>query len=171
MASGNTLTLFDAVDGSPTNTLGALLTNRPGASTPVEYFLVWGFGASTDAYLDFRSIMPQHYAGGGVTCRIVWGAATATTGDTVWTLAFRAFEDDADDIDVSHTYDFNTVTDTAPSASGEFTAAVITFTNGADMDNVGAGDPFILRLARNADDGADTMSGDAQLLGIEIRET
>jgi len=171
MASGNTLALFDAVDGAPPVTLGATLTNRPGASTPVELFLVWGFNSGTDSYLDFRGVMPQHYAGGGISCRLWWGAASATTGDTVWLAALRAFEDDADDIDVSHTYDFNTVTDTAPSASGEFTVAAITFTNGADMDNVGAGDFFILRVGRNADDGADTMSGDGQLLAIEIRET
>ena len=70
--------------------------------------------------------------------------------NVVWDAAFRAIEDDAEDIDAAHTYDFNMVTDTATNLSGEYTAAVITFTDGADADSAGTGDPFILRIRRNA---------------------
>ena len=164
MAAGNTLLIFHPYNNEPPASNFATLDMR-------NLHPCLDFDAATNESAVFSGVMPQHYAGGGVSCRIWWGAATATTADTVWTMAFRAIEDDADDIDASHTYDFNTVTDTAPSASGEFTAAVITFTNGAAMDNVGAGDLFLLRITRNADDGADSMSGDAQLMAVEIRET
>lgn len=171
MASGDTLAVFNATSGIPTATAGATIGRRSGGSTPAEQFYILEFDAASDENVDFRGVMPQHYGDGGLTCRIVWGAATATTGNVVWNLAFRSIEDDAEDIDSSHTYTANAVTDAAPSAAGEYTAAVITFTDGADMDNVDAGDPFILRLTRNADNGSDTMAGDAQVVSIEIRET
>lgn len=171
MATGDTLLLFDAGDGQPPATTAASLDRRAGGSTPAEHFLVWDFDAAADEFLDFRGIMPQHYDGGGLTCRIWWGASTATTGNVIWDMAFRSIEDDAEDIDAAHTYTVNSVTDAAPSASGEYTAAVITFTDGADMDSVGAGDPFVLRISRDANNASDTMAGDAELVAIEIRET
>lgn len=171
MASGNTLAIMFAGQGVPTVTLGAGLIRRVSASTPNAQVILFAFDASTAEYVDFMGLLPQHYAGGGLTVRIVWGATTATTGNTVWRIGFRAIEDDAEDIDTSHTYDYNSATDAAPSASGEYTAAVITFTSGADMDNVDAGDPFIMRIGRDAANGSDTMSGDAELMMIEIRET
>lgn len=171
MASGDTLTAFNATTGIPTAASGATIGRRTGGSTPAEQFYVLEFDAASDEHADFRDVMPQHYGGGGLTCRIYWGAATATTGNVVWNMAFRSIEDDAEDIDTSHTYTANTVTDAAPTAAGEYTAAVITFTDGADMDNVGAGDLYILRLTRDADNASDTMAGDAQVVAVEIRET
>jgi hypothetical protein len=156
----------------PPFTNAASLSRRLSASTPPEQFLVYTFDAAIVQTLDYRLMLPQSYDGGGLSCYHWWGASTATTGNVVWELAFRAITDDAEDVDVAHTYDFNTVTDTCPSASGEFTAAVITFTDGADMDNVVPGIPAVLRLRRKADDVAgDTMSGFAEALVIEIRET
>jgi hypothetical protein len=171
MASGDTLLYFDALNGIPTATIGATLDQRAGGSTPSEQFMVWAFNAASDSFVDFRAVMPQAYSGGGITCRIIWGAFSAGAGDVVWNIAFRSIEDDAEDIDASHTYTVNAVTDTAPSTAGEYTAASITFTDGADMDNVDAGDPFILRISRDANNGSDTMGGNAELVGIEIRET
>ena len=173
MASGNTLAYWMAEDGMPPTTAAASLDRRLGGSTSAEQFLVVDFdGGSADESYDFRGIMPQNYAAGGVTLRLWWGATTATTGDVRLGLAFRAIEDDAEDIDAAHTYDFNEVTDTVPNLSGEYTAAVITFTDGVDMDSVGAGDPFILRIRREASDTIlDTMAGDMELLAIEMRET
>lgn len=171
MASGDTIAVFEATAAVPTATAGATIGRRSGGSTPAEQFYILQFDAASDQSADLRDIMPQHYGGGGLTCRIVWGAATATTGNVVWNLAFRSIEDDTEDIDSSHTYTANAVTDAAPTASGEYTAAVITFTDGADMDSVGAGDPFILRITRDANNGSDTMAGNAEVIAIEIRET
>jgi len=171
MASGNTLYVWDATDGIPPATTPAGLDRRAGGSTPGESFIVYDFDAAADEFVDFRGIIPQNYAGGGFTLRIWWGATSATSGNTIWNAAFRAIEDDAEDIDAAHTYDFNAVTDAAPSLSGEYTAAVITFTDGADADNTGVGDPFILRIARDANNASDTMTGDAELLALELRET
>ena len=169
MATGQTLFTLTEFMGSPPTTLGAVQVLRVGGSTPAESYYVWSFTNTAIRYLDFVYRMPQNYAGGGISCRINWGAATATSGNCVWEIALRRMADDAEDIDTSQTYDYNSVTDAAPSAAGEFTDAVITFTNGTDMDSVVAGDTFILRIRRQTT--GNSLSDNAQLKLIEIRET
>jgi hypothetical protein len=39
------------------------------------------------------------------------------------------------------------------------------------MDSLAAGEPFRLKLARKAADGADNMTGDAEVLRVAVRET
>jgi hypothetical protein len=39
------------------------------------------------------------------------------------------------------------------------------------MDSLAAGESFRLRIYRDADNGSDTMTNDAELLRIEVRET
>ncbi len=83
----------------------------------------------------------------------------------------RRIQDDAEDIDASHTYDYNDVDDTAASASGELSYPTLAFTDGADMDSWAAGEVAIIRVRRNASHANDTMTGDAQLVGMWGRET
>ena len=45
----------------------------------------------------------------------------------------------------------------------------ISFTDGADMDSVAAGEAFRLKVTR--DGVSDTAAGDAELMAVEIRET
>ena len=171
MASGNTLLTFSSTAGTPPAANAASYGVRAGGSTPAESVPVLAFDAASDEYMDFYGVMPQAYGGGGLTVKIVWTSDTAISDNCIFGLAFRSLEDDAEDVDTSHSYAFNTVTDAAPSAAGEFVYPTITFTDGADMDSVGAGDAFILRLYRDADNASDTMAGDAQVLAVEIRET
>jgi hypothetical protein len=73
-------------------------------------------------------------------------------------------------MDAAHTYVYNVITPTPPSAAGELAYDTITFTDGADMDSVAEGERAIMRV-RRSDSAA--MSGDAELLwpAIVIRET
>ncbi len=170
MASGNTLFYIHPTAAVGPATTAAQFDTIAGASSPAESIPVLAFDTTTVEYADFRCKMPQHYAGGGVTLVICSGAGT-TTGTLQWAAAFRSFEDDAEDLDTSaHTYDYNTVNiGTLPSAVGEVSYDNITFTDGADMDSVGAGDEFILRIRR--DTGSDTAAADGYLHGIEVRES
>jgi hypothetical protein len=111
------------------------------------------------------------YDGGGLTITLVWSAASATTNVTRWGIGIRRVADDAEDIDGSHTYDYNDVDDTTASASGEVSYPTITFTDGADMDSWADGEIAIVRVRRNASHANDNMTGDAELWGIAIRET
>jgi hypothetical protein len=170
MASGNTLLVFVARDGVPSATAGAVHGILAGGSTPAEGVPTLAFDSATDESVDFIGVMPRHYGGSGLTLTLYWASAE-TSNAVVWGAAFRRVADDAEDIDTSHTYDFNTVTATTASAAGEADYATITFTNGADMDSLAVGELFNLRITRDADNGSDNMTGDALLIAVEIRET
>ena len=158
------------VEIMPPSTTQAALIQRNGGSTPGERVLAWAFDAAAIEYLDFKCRLTR-YAGGGLTFLLPWSATSATSGVTRWGIAIRAIPDDAEDIDASHTYDYNDVDDTAASASGELSYPTITFTNGADMDSWADGEVAIVRVRRNATHANDTMAGDAELWMIAGRET
>ena len=143
---------------------------RVSGSTPAANVPVFDFDAGTAEYLDLL-IFLTGYGGGGVTLTLGWMASTATSGDVVWRAAFRALVDDAEDIDASHTYSYQSTTATTASASGEVQYTTITFTDGAQMDNAANGEFVILRIGRDAANGSDTMTGDAELLGFILKET
>lgn len=170
MASGDILFAFGARDGIPTATLGAAHGIRAGGSTPNEGVPTLAFDDTTAEYVDFFLEMPPHYAGGGVTLSLKW-ASGATSNATIWQAAFRRVNDDAVDVDTSHSYAFNSVTATTASAAGEWDYCTITFTDGSDMDSVAAGDSFILRISRDATNGSDNMTGDALLVSGSATET
>jgi hypothetical protein len=161
MATGNIVGIIgDIVQPS---TLGAAFDTRADGSSPVANMPVYDFDDSTVEYLDFYGRL-EGYAGGGLTLTFDWSATSATSGAVVWGAAIRRIEDDAEDMDASHTFDFNDGSaDTAASASGERSRQTITFTSGADMDSLADGETFVLRIRRNTGSGSDTMTGDAEL--------
>ncbi|MDH3450926.1 MAG: hypothetical protein OEN20_00795 [Gammaproteobacteria bacterium] len=168
MASGDPLIPLDAWSGVPASIAGATFGTITGAT---EVYQCANFDDTTIQYLDFMCEMPSAYGGGGITVKIRWAAASATNA-VVWQAALRRIEDDVDDIETSHTYDYNAAAAaTAPTVIGELSFDTITFTNGADMDSVAAGDLFVLRIRRKADDAGDTMSGDARLISVNVTET
>ncbi len=169
MASGETV--VQILDVSIPAANGAALTMRAGGSTPAERVTCYAFDAATIEYFDLKCRLLPSYAGGGITLTLPWMAASATSGVTRWSAAIRRIQDDAEDIDASHTYDYNDVDDTAASASGELSYPTLAFANGADMDDWAAGEVAIVRVRRNASHANDTMTGDAQLVGMWGRET
>jgi len=166
MASGDSLFAFGARDFVPTATLGAAHGISAGGSTPNEGVPHLAFDSATAEYADVVATLPLNYGGGGITLTVKW-ASGVTSGATVWRAAFRRVNDDAVNVGASHTYDYNSVTATTADVAGEWDYADITFTNGADMDSVAAGEAFILRIGR---DGGG-MSGDAFFVLVHAKET
>ena len=172
MASGDTLLIFSPLDNVPPATIFATLDTMVGTSTPAESIPVLDFDDTTQEYADFYGVLPANYAGGGLTVTVIYSAAEAATDVVKWEAALRRIADDAEDLDTTaHTYDYNTVEDTAPSAIGEVAYANITFTDGADMDSVAAGEYFILRVSRNPTTGGTDVTGDASIHMVRIAET
>ncbi len=169
MASGDTLAVFTALQNEPPDANYATLDVRSGAANAQQHVL--DFDDSSDEHAEFGCVMPRAYGGGGITVTIGWMASSATSGDAVWNVAFKSISDDADDLDTKAFAAVNAVTATAASAAGEVDYAEITFTDGADMDSVLAGEYFRLRITRDADNGSDTMTGDAELVLVDIKET
>jgi hypothetical protein len=134
---------------------------------------VLDYDDSTTETAYFNCFMPRNYAAGGVTVTIGWMFTTSGTPGTdtcKWDVAFKSVTDDADDLDTKAFAAVNSVTATSATADGEVAYDTITFTDGADMDSVAAGEYFQLSVARDAAGGT-ASPGDAELLFIEIKET
>lgn len=162
MASGNTLLTVGPLSNEPPSANYATLDLRN--SHPCL-----DFDAATIEYANFSGILPAHYAGGGLTLKIHWSATSATSGNVVWNAAIEAIA--SLDIDADSFATAQTATGTANGTSGVETITTITFSSGANMDSLAAGGAFRLQVSRNATSGSDTMTGDAELLYMEILET
>lgn len=172
MASGNALLVLSPLAACGPASSAAQMDTVAGASTPAESVPVLAFDSATQEYADFYGVMPNHYSGGGVTLTIMHSAGT-TSGGVTYRAAFRRIQEDAEDLDTTaFTYDFNDVDiATLPSVTGEVNYDDITFTDGADMDSVQAGEPFILRLTRNPADANDTAAADSRVHMLYLKET
>lgn len=174
MSSGDTLLAFTALQGEPPDADAAALSMILVASSdePDDMVPVWAFDdGATNENIEFAGVMPRHYGGGGLTVTLIWSSGQ-TTGVARWEIAFKSFTDDADDLDSKAYAAANAVNATTASAAGELAYDTITFTDGADMDSVAAGEYFRMRVNRDsADTGNDTLTGDAELVAIEIQET
>lgn len=165
MASGDTLIVI-----TPAMMIGPASNFAQFVARNNHLLLAYDDTTQEDAY--FPLVLPRNYAATtGVTITIVWLAATATTGNVVWETAFERHQDDATDLDADSFATGQTVTAGAASASGEPSYDTRAHTDGAQMDSIAVGESGRLRVRRVAADAGDTMTGDAQLLRIEIRET
>lgn len=171
MASGKPVVEF--IRELPPATAFAQWDVRPGGSSPAESIAVLDFdGGSTDEYMDFHCRLSEDYAGGGLTFKIRFSMSSATSGNVRLGIAIRRIADDAEDVDASHTYDFNEATVAVASAAGELKYATITFSDGADMDSWAAGEEAVVRFRREASDTTnDTATGDMELANIAGIET
>lgn len=163
MASGDTLLIFTPYANEPPSSNYATLDLRNGHP-------VLDFDPTTNESAIFTGIMPQHYAGGGVTVYLHY-AMTSAVADTVdWDVEFELIGDADQDIDSDGFAAANSVDNTTvPATSGHVDVVSVAFTDGADMDSVLAGDAFRLRVTRDA--ASDDAAGDAELVAVEIRET
>lgn len=161
MASGDTLTIFTAQGNMPPASAYATLDSR-------NSILLLDFDDTTDESAVFLGVLPRNYAGGGVTVTLHWAATSATTGNVVWEVAWERMNTD---MDADSFATGNTATTACNGTSGILTTSAITFTNGAQIDSVAVGEPFRIKVTRDANNGSDTMTGDAELVAVEIRET
>jgi hypothetical protein len=160
-----TFIVWTALSNQPPSTNYATLDTR-------NNHAVLDFDDTTDEDAIFGGALNVRYDGGGLTVEIYWGAENATpSGNVVWNAAIERHQEDVTDLDSDSFATANAVTDAAPSASGELVKAAITFTDGADMDNLAAGESFRLKITRDANNGSDTMSDDAELYRVVMRET
>lgn len=164
MASGDTLLIFGPQMSQPPATNYATVDSRNG-------HLVLDFDDTTEETINFESILPRNYAGGGITATVHWMATTATSGDVVWGISFERHLAGTDDLDADSFGSEQTATATASGTSGVLTATTIASTNGSQVDSIAVGDHIRIKIARKAAAGGDTMTGDAELIGVELKET
>jgi len=164
MASGDTLGFFTPYCNEPTTSNFATLDLRN--SHPCL-----DFDASTNESAVFTGFLPSGYAGGGLTITIIWAATSATTGNVVWLASIERLEDEGTDTDADSFAATQTVTSAAPGTSGALQYSNITFTNGTQIDSLVVNEMYRIKITRDAANVSDTMTGDAELFGVRIRET
>jgi hypothetical protein len=166
MASGQTLVTLTPLHGEPPAANFATIDFRNGHP-------VLDFDAATDESAVFTFVLPRNYAGSGLTVTLIWAASSATSGTCRWNAAIERMEDEGTDTDADSFATAQAAGATAPATSGALQYTAIAFTSGAQMDSLVAGEAARLKITRDADGtgGTDDMTGDAELVAIEIRET
>jgi len=123
------------------------------------------FDAAADESAIFSGFAPEAIVlTSGIITRIVWAATSATSGNVRWRVKFerRTTDQDSDSWDTA-----TEATDAANGTSGICTVTEITCTT---IDSIVAGDSFRVCVTRVGTDGTnDTMTGDAELFGFELR--
>jgi len=169
LATGNSLLTFLPFHNEPPSTVYAVLDVLT-AVTGVRPVLK--FDPATDWFALFTGVMPRHYGGGGVTVTLWYAMDNSASGNVIWDLAFERVADG--DLLVAAGSDFaavQSVTDAADATANQIDPAVVTFTAGAQMDAVVAGDVFRLKVSRDANNAGDTHTGNALLVAVELKET
>jgi hypothetical protein len=159
-ASGGSKTLatFTPRDHQPPATAFATLDTR-------NSIAVLDFDPTTDESAHFVSIIPEGAnLASGLKIRLLWTATSATSGDCVWDASLERLNTDID----SDSFDtLASVTTTTNATSGIPNSSEITLTT---IDSVTAGDGFRLKITRDANNASDTMTGDAELIAVEVQQ-
>jgi len=157
-----TLAVFVAANSVLVDSNCATLSTR-------NNYIVLNFDATTNESICFDSIMPQQYRGGNISVKLHYAMASATSGDVDWSVKFdRVAASDLDIDSESYSSAVPSLNNTVPSTSGQIGIVSITVETGAEMDNIVAGDLYRMCITRGAT--ADTATGDAELIAVEIRE-
>jgi hypothetical protein len=171
--SGNTFTFSSNSSGGGTKTYEVFtpLHNQPPASNYATVdtrnsIMVLEFDAATDESAVFVGVIPEAASlGSGLKIRIHWMADTATSGTCRWGVQIERMntDEDSDSFDTAAT-----AGSTTNGTSGIITTTEITITT---IDSVAAGESYRLKVFRDADgtSGTDDMTGDAQLVAVEVR--
>jgi hypothetical protein len=166
--SGDTLSAT-ASGGSKTYAVFTAEHNQPPATTFATLdtrnsIAVLDFDDASTESAVFVGIMPEAASlGSGLIVNLDFMATTATSGNVRWSVAFERCNTDLD----SDSFDTATAATVATSGtSGIVAVGSITCTA---IDGITAGDLFRLRVQRIGGDGADTMTGDAELVAVEVR--
>ncbi len=158
--------VFLSSAGGWTSTTSGCQTNTLYESTTYKVnTITLDFDASIIKYAEWTMAMPSDWDGGTITATFYWKANDATTQAVVWCLQGTSYGD-GDNIDIA----FGTaqcVTDA--NASTAFQVRKSAATSAITLAGTpAAGEVVQFRAYRNATDGADTLTVNAQLLGIMI---
>jgi hypothetical protein len=152
------LAVFTPLDNQPPAANFATLDTR-------NSIAVLDFDAATDEAAVFVGFVPEAAVlSSGIKVRIAWMATSATSGDCVWGAQFERGNTDLD------SDSFDTATTATTTTSGTSGIANVTEITCTTIDSLVAGDLFRVKIYRDADAGGDTMTGDAELVAVELQQ-
>ena len=164
MASGDTLITFLPNALEPPVAVPAL----PGIRNGIP---ILRFDDTVDWIAIFSAVLPNAYSAGGVDVEIYWAADAAIINNVKWNALWERRELDVTDMDSDSFATGKSVTTTTANAAGEVVRTTISFSNGAEMDNLVKNEMFRLKVFRDANAGGDTLIGDAHLVSVNLRES
>lgn len=162
MASGDSLVTLHPYGNEPPSSNYATLDFRNGHPC-------LDFDDTTGEAAIWSFVLPRNYAGGGITVYVHWAATSATSGTIGWLVAFERVGT-AQDMDSDSFASDQTIT--AATTSGTSGIVIITnvaVSNGANMDSIAVGELVRIRITRDVSN--DTVTGDAEIVGVELKET
>jgi hypothetical protein len=160
----------DAGTGAGTKTYAVFtpMTSQPPASNFATLdtrnsIAVLDFDDSTEESIFWTGVMPEAASlGSGLIVNIFFMATSATSGDARFGAQFERMNTDED----SDSFDTATEATVATNGtSGIITKLAITCTT---IDSIAAGEPYRLKIYRDTS-GADTITGDLELVAVEVR--
>jgi hypothetical protein len=156
--ASKTLARFTPRENQPPATAFATLDTR-------NSIAVLDFDAAVDESAIFSGVIPENAnLASGLQIRLAWMATTATSGNCRWGVQIERCTTDLD------ADSFDTATEATGAANGTSGIATLTSITVTAIDGITAGDTFRIKVFRNADDATnDTMTGDAELIAVEIR--
>lgn len=166
MASGDTLVVLLPTDNEPPPSGYATFDVRNGHP-------VLDFDDAADEACVFSFVLPRAYGGGGLTVSLHYSMTSAVSGKIRFDASFERIGIAAQDVDADGlATPQSVVVPSVPANSGEVDVAAITFSNGAPLDGIAAGELCRIRVERKPSDATnDTATGDLELHAIEIQET
>ena len=166
MASGDSLIAFLPRSATPPSSAAASFDRRNGKP-------VIDFDGSTDEEMIFEGVLPANYGGSGITVDCYVTFTSATSGTARLQSDFERGNAGGSDIDAdSFSGAFQSAGGTANATSGIKTKISIAHTN-VQLDGLAAGEPFRLKIRRDADgtSGTDDIPTDLELHEVVLRET
>lgn len=163
--TGDTLIVFTALAATfPASNFATpdLRNNHP----------VLDFDGVTDEECYFEGVLPAFYGGGSLVIDLYVALTSATSGSFRFQTDIERINDGGPDLDAdSFSGTFQSAGGAASGTSGIPTKISITHTN-AQIDGVGPGEPFRLKIRRDADgtSGTDDIVTDAELVRVVVRE-
>jgi hypothetical protein len=153
-----TLRLFTALDNQPPASAFATLDTR-------NSIAVLDFDDTTEESAVFVGVVPDNAnLASGLSVRIHWMATTATSGNCRWGIQFEDMNTDED------ADSFDTATEAHSATNGTAGIPTTTTITCTTIDSLVAGDFFRIKIYRDVSDTTnDTMTGDAELIAVEVR--
>lgn len=149
------------------------LVKADGTSIPIQGLAY--DATSTTAEAAFWQFRATNYGSGNVTVEIQWYADTATSGDVVWGVQLAAItpNSDSQDVETKALATAATATDTHLGTTGQRLHTISATISGASLDSIANGDAVWLRVYRDSNNAADTMTGDAivTLVAVSYSDT
>lgn len=173
MATGTVILPIGAAtlpDGSSGNAAPALQRFQGTEANPKKHFLAAAFDPATDEHLWWSFRMPGDYASGG-TVKLLWMSNDVGAGEScVWGARLGAVTPADADTPVEHAAAAASTTTTDVNTT-EARRLIETSIALANLDSVAAGDLVTLLVYRDADNAADDLSSDAELVAASFEYT